>query len=80
MQNAKLSDKLQSDGLHDALQSSLHRIVVRKLGGRIAVAVAVVDSLIMRQNTEQLQTVLLNLGLDAVVENTAGARFTIRPI
>ena len=63
---------LQSDGLHDALQGGLHRIRVGQLGGRIAVAVAVIDRFVMGQNAEQLQPVLFDLFLDAVIQFAAG--------
>ena len=63
---------LQTNGLQDFPQSGFYRIVLRKLGRRLAVAVAAVYALILRQNAQQLQTVLFNFLPNAGIQHTAG--------
>ena len=62
--------KLQSDGLHDALQGNLDGIVFRQLCGGLAVAIAAVNAVVLGQNAQKLQTVLIDLFLDACIDLT----------
>mgnify|MGYP003297411378 CR=1 FL=1 len=49
--------KLEAQGLHDAAQGGLHGVVLRQSGGGLAVAVALVDGLVLGQHAQKLQAI-----------------------